>query len=85
MNTSSSYSSSSSGESYILSSSSNCLIRAPAPIVPLQTAHESESILVNDIPFVLAEKDIKHLHDQYHISRVNFRVYAPSPSICVND
>lgn len=67
------------------SSSFDDPIRAPTLIVPLRAVHESESILVNDIPSVLTEKDVDHLHYHYQISQEIFCIYTPSPSLHVDN
>lgn len=53
-------------------------IRTPAPIIPLRMVNDNESVLVNDIPSMLTEKDVDYLHDHYQISREIFHIYVPS-------
>lgn len=69
----------------ISSSSSNGLIRAPAPIVSLREAPENKSGLLSDISSSFLEYDVDHLHDTYHIPREFFRILASSPCIHAND
>lgn len=82
---SSSSSSTSYGEIFTSSSSYSGPICTPALIVPLRVIYDSESILVNDIPSILTKKDVDCLHNHYQISREIFRVYTPSPSICMDN
>lgn len=83
-NASSSSSSSPSGSS-ASSSSFNDSIHALASIVPLRTVRENESPQINDIPFVLSEKEVDRFCDQYHIYREIFHIFTPSLSIHVDD
>lgn len=75
---------STSGGSSDSGSSSDGLIRAPAPIVPLRTVHDN-NFLVNDISFVLKKKYVDCLYNYYQISRELFRVFAPDSHVRVDD
>lgn len=78
-------SSSSSDGSSTLSSSSDGPIRAPTPIAPLKVAHENNGPLINDIPFMLIEKDVDRLYNFYQIPKDLFWVYAPNSNIQVGN
>lgn len=67
------------------SSSSDGPIYAPAPIVLLREAPESEGSSISDIPFILSERDIEHFYDIYQIPQESFHIFAPSPRVRVND
>lgn len=82
---SSSSSSSSFGRSPSSSSSSRGPIRSTIPVVPLRVVYNNESILVNDIPSMLTEKDVEYLYDHYQNSQETFGVYAPTPHVRVDD
>lgn len=60
-------------------------IYALVSIVPLEAIHDNDTLLVNDIPSVLSEKDIDHLHNTYQISWDTFWIYAPNSNIHVDD
>lgn len=72
-------------ESSIPNSSFDSPIRAPTLIVLLRAVHDNESVLVNNIPSVLTEKDVDHLYGHYQISRETFRVYASTTRVRVDD
>lgn len=77
--------SSSSGGSSTSVSSFDSPIHAPVPIVPLSTVHNNDNLLVNDIPFVLIEKEMDHLYNHYQIAQELFQVHGPNPCIRVDD
>lgn len=47
--------------------------------------HDNDTLLVNDISFVLIERDVDHLYDHYQISCEIFRIYTPNPNVRVDD
>lgn len=60
-------------------------IRAPAPIILLWMVHDNDSLLVNDISFVLTKKDVDHLYNHYQISRELFQVHTLNSRIRLDD
>lgn len=78
-------SSSYSGGSSSFNSFSGYSIRAPAPIVSLRAIHDNDTLLVNDISSMLTERNVDRLHDNYHISREIFQIYAPNPNVRIDD
>lgn len=48
-------------------------------------ARENKGSQIRNVPFILKEQDVDHLHDQYQISQETFHVFAPSLGFRVND